>query len=140
METERKKILQMVADKKISATEAEELLDALATGSGAPVAETPAAKPKPRFLIVKVEDGEGAEAEKVNMKIPLQILRAGIKFANLIPTDVREKVDGALKTKHINVDLSHLTAEGMESLIDGLSDFTVDVKGKDREMVKIYCE
>jgi len=46
-----------------------------------------------------------ASEEKVNIRIPFQLLRAGIKLASVVPVDVQGKVNDALKEKGINIDL-----------------------------------
>jgi len=65
-------------------------------------------------------------------------MRAGIKLASLVPVDVQGKVQDALKEKGVKLDLSQITEDNLEELIEALSDLTVDVEGK--EKVRIFCE
>jgi len=73
----------MVAEGKISPAEAEQLLDAVVeTGADADAARAADAKAKPKFLRVLVEESGG---DRVNIRVPLSLLRAGVKFGSLLP-------------------------------------------------------
>lgn len=139
MNEERKKILEMLADGKIDVEEAERLLSAISESSE----ETPAGektdKTRLKYLRVIVEPGPGSEDnERVNVRVPIKLIRAGIKFASLLPKDVQGKVDNALKESGISLDFSQIKDENMEEIIESLRDLTVDVEGKER--VRIFCE
>lgn len=139
--SERQQILEMLASGKITVAEAERLMDAIGHDAGAQssVATTiaPAPKSKARFLRVLVTDG----SDNVDVRVPLQLLRAGIKLASLIPKDVQGKVDASLQEKGINMNLSDLKPETMEELIDALSEMSINVAdGSDGEKVRIFCE
>jgi hypothetical protein len=139
MSEERKKILEMLAEGKISVEEAERLLSALSetdaeSGSGERTGSS-----KLKYLRVVVEPGEGSEkAERVNIRVPIKLIRAGIKLASLLPNDVQGKVDDALKEKGISLDFSQINEKNMEEIVESLRDLTVDVEGQDR--VRVYCE
>jgi hypothetical protein len=146
MNERRREVLQMLAAGKITADEAEALLAALEKEPSAPAAGGMAQaseKPKPKYLRVVVdaardpEDGGGAT--KVNVRVPMQLLRAGVKLASLIPPQAQIYVNDALREKGLTVDLSQLKPENLEELIDGLSDMTVDVDDKDAK-VAVFCE
>ena len=134
MNEDRHRILEMVKQGKISVTEAEELLDA--TGS-APEAEPQAAEPKakPKYLKVVVNDKD----DRVNIRIPLGLIRSGIKLGAFIPKDARVKITEALNAKGVDFDLANLDSKGVEELIEGLADMNIDVEG-DGETVRIFCE
>jgi hypothetical protein len=138
MSEERKKILEMLAAGKISADEAEKLLDALSE----PASASPAAGPGavgPKYLKILVEPGPASERrDKVNIRVPLRLLRAGLKWAAFVPKDVQSRVSEALKDKGIAMDWTKVTPEELESLIAELNDLTVDVEGKER--IRIFCE
>ena len=136
MSEEKRKILEMLADKKISVDEAERLLAA--------VSETPAqapggAKPGPKYLRVLVEPAPGnPEGDRVNIRVPLNLVRAGLKFASFIPAQARDKVNSELKEKGIPFDLNHFNPQDIEALLVHLNDLTVEVEGK--EKVRVFCE
>ncbi|UCD94979.1 MAG: hypothetical protein JSU69_02700 [Candidatus Zixiibacteriota bacterium] len=138
MSEERRKILDMLSAGKISAAEAERLLDAI----GRPAAEESTVEPKkkPKFLKVKVEpkscEGKG---ERVNIKIPLSVLRAGAKLSGFLPDEAKMKIQSKLKDKGIGVDLNSLDSGKLEDVICCLGEMSIDVDDED-ETVKIYCE
>ncbi len=140
MTDDRRRILDMLAAGKITAEQAETLLDAL-NPSTAP-ASPPAASPSGarfKYLRVLVEPAPGSEhAERVNIRVPLKLIRAGLKWAALIPGDARDRVERALHEKGVAVVLDKLKPEDLEELVSNLDDLTVDVEG--RETVRIFCE
>ncbi len=136
MNEERKRILGMLSEGKISAEEAEELLSALSEDNEA-VPET--AKKEPRYLRVMVEPGpESSSPDKVNIRIPLKLIRAGLKLASFIPKNAQVKVNEALHEKGIETDFTKMKPEDLKEIIAQLDDFSVDVEGK--ETIKIFCE
>lgn len=128
MSEESKKILEMLASGKITVDEAERLLNALAK---VPLQETPAPE-APEFLCIKV-DGE----TKVNIRVPLQLVRSGIKLASFMPHDVATYIGDKLRSK--GIDLDKFDPESLEKLIKELKDLSIDVNSK-QDKVKIYCE
>lgn len=138
MGEEREKILKMLAGGKITVEEAEKLLDALATGSSK--TETAVADPaKPKkidFLYVKVIS---AEEDNVDIKIPFNLLRAGIKLTALIPPHAMKHIDSAMEEKGIPIDFKNMKPENIEELIQGLADIEVNVNSKNGDYVKVYC-
>jgi hypothetical protein len=144
MNQRRKEVLEMLAAGKITADEAERLISALERGSSNPQsAETSGAplKATPRYLRVLVDAGPGGDGKtpKVNVRVPMQLLRAGVKLASLIPQQAQAHVNDALREKGLAVDLSQLKPENLEALIDGLSEMRIDVDDKDAK-VAVFCE
>jgi len=124
MNEERKRILGMLSEGKISAEEAEELLSALSEDNEA-VPET--AKKEPRYLRVMVEPGpESSSPDKVNIRIPLKLIRAGLKLASFIPKNAQVKVNEALHEKGIEADFTKMKPEDLKEIIAQLDDFRVD--------------
>ena len=135
MSEEKRKILEMLADKKISVDDAERLLAAVSEGP----AETAAAGRGPKYLRVQVEPAPGnKEGDRVNIRVPLNLVRAGLKFASFIPPQVQEQVNAELKEKGVPFDLSHFDPRDVEALLAQLNDLTVEVDGK--EKVRVFCE
>jgi hypothetical protein len=80
---------------------------------------------------------------KVNVRVPMQLLRAGVKLAGLIPAQALHRANQAIHAQGIPFDLSQIKPENLEDLIDQLSDLSVDVDQKDREAnvkVRVFCE
>ena len=85
MSDERIRILRLVAEGKATPEEAERLLSAV----GKEVS-VPAAKGTPRYLRVTVNSSDG---DKVNIRVPLALVRAGMKFSALVPREAREQME-----------------------------------------------
>ena len=152
MNDNRRQILEMLAAGKITADEAERLLAALDSGP-TPAAEFAGStsngatvKTRAKYLRVLVEADEGMTGLKgqttVNVRVPMQLLRAGVRLASLIPAQAHDQFDEALSRKGVPITLSQIKPENLEELIDHLEDLTVDVDGKDGNTtkVKVFCE
>src|ERR1700727_1004442 len=102
---DRRKILEMLAAGKITADEAERLLSAMekaAADSGEESTGRP--RPKPKYVRVLVEDERDKGPVKVNVRVPIQLLRAAVKLASLIPPEARDRVNGHLRPEGIPFD------------------------------------
>ena len=140
MNEDRKRILDLLADGKINADEAERLITALGGGRGAEAPEAPSPR-KPKYLRVVVDSGGGygEGPAKVNVRIPMQLLRAGVRLGALIPAQAREQVNAALREQGIPLDVSQIKPDNLEALIEQLGDFNVDVEDGHAK-VRVFCE
>ena len=137
MNEERKKVLEMLAEGKISADEAERLLEALenkATETSPQTALTETLNSLPKYLFVKVDAVDG---DKVNIRVPLKLVKAGIKLQALLPQDAQEKINAKLNEKGINLD--DFKDENFKDLLDALTEFELNVDDKKGDKVRIYC-
>ena len=142
MSDERMQILNMLAEGKISADDAERLLSKIETlNAGEPTtaprdfAPAPPAPPspprRPKFLHVHVDSENG---EHVNIRVPLALIRTGIKLSTVLPSDANEKLTEK------GIDLASLNGMDTEELIEALRELTVKVDKGGGETVRIYCE
>ena len=134
MNQHRREILDMLSAGKITADEAERLIAALDREQPAP--DDSQSQKRPKYLRVAVENEEDT---KVNIRVPMQLLRAGVRLASLIPPQARERVDEAMRVRGVTLDLAHVKPENIEELIDQLGDMTVDVNNEDVR-VRVFCE
>jgi uncharacterized membrane protein len=145
----------MLAAGKITADEAERLLAALDPGPTMAVGEFSgttkgsdgaAVKTRAKYLRVLVEADESMTGMKggttVNVRVPMQLLRAGVRLASLIPAQAHGQLDEALSKHGVPITLSQIKPENLEELIDHLEDLTVDVNGTDGNAtkVRVFCE
>ncbi len=138
----RRQVLDMLAQGKITVEEAERLLSLVDQPAGADAGATgnsEARKPAPKYLRVVIQDGDGPESEHVNIRVPMGLIRAGVRLASLLPSNATSKVNEKLKEKGIGIDIGKIKAEDLENLVDSLSDLQVDVQGG-KEKVRIYVE
>jgi len=77
---------------------------------------------------------------KVNIRVPLMLLRAGVRLASVIPPQAQEKVNRVLREQGVDLDISTIKPENIEELIDGLQDLTVDIEERDDVKVKVFVE
>jgi hypothetical protein len=76
---------------------------------------------------------------KVNVRVPMMLLRAGVKLTAIIPPKARTEVNDALRKEGIDVDIGKLTPESLEDVIEQLRDLKVDVDSE-RAKVRVFCE
>jgi hypothetical protein len=142
MNENRRQILEMLSTGKITADEAERLIAAMekepSSGSEANGSE-PRPKTKPKYIRVVVDDNGKGTGTKANIRVPMQLLRSGVKLAALIPVQARDHVNSALREHGVALDLSQIKPENLEELIDQLDELTVDVDDKDVK-VRVFCE
>src|SRR5215469_5600990 len=131
MSAERRKILDMLADRKITADDAERLLAALDKEplSAAGSARDDKSGSRPKYLRVVIDTLEGTtdKPTKVNVRLPLQLLRTGIKLPSLLPPEARAELNAALRESGISFDLNQIKPENVDELIEAFSDLAVDV-------------
>jgi len=138
MNEEKRKVLDMLAQGKITVDEAEKLLAAIGETSEEPAMGADG-KRTWKYLRVLVEPGPGSESnDKVNIRVPFKLIRAGLKFAAFIPQHAQGKVNEAFREKGLNIDLAKITPQDLEEIVSNLDDMTVEVDGKDK--VRIFCE
>ena len=140
MSEERRRILDMLAQGKVSVEEAESLLSAIGEAADEAPALSAGEKRKPRYLRVIVnEDGAPDGQEKVRIKVPLILLRAGIKMGSLLSERARGKITAELRAKGIDTDPFDLPPENLEELVAALDELEIEADDKG-EKVRIFVE
>jgi len=146
MSEDRRSILTMLSEGKITPDEADRLLAALERG---PAQALPGAdpargaghnRPPPKYLRVAVDTEDGHDGPtKVNIRVPMQLLRAGVRLSSIIPPHARERVNEAMARNGVPFDINAVRPENLEELVEQLNDLTVDVD-QERTKVRIFCE
>jgi hypothetical protein len=135
MSEERKQILEMLAQGKITPEDAERLLDKLgsqpADGNSDEEGEGNGRSRKLKFLRVFVD---GCDGDKVNVRIPLALIKTGIAMAAVLPHDVNQKLGEK------GVDLGKLSEFDGDELNDALHELQVDVDSEDGDTIRVFCE
>jgi len=122
---EKRQILDMLASGKITQEQAMELLNALDEGEEETIA-TPTGEKK--FLRIRVNDANG-EGDKVNVNIPIGLVKIGLKLASKYADDEDLK---ALE----KVDMD----EVLRMIEEGVEGKLVEVDTKEGEKVEIFVE
>jgi len=86
-----------------------------------------------------VDTTEGNGPTKVNIRVPMSLLRAGVRLSSLIPANARDEVNAAMASYGVPIDVAQLKPENLEDLIDQLNDLTVDVDDQ-KSKVRIFAE
>ena len=136
MSTERKQVLEMLAEGKISAADADRLLDKVASSgrqaeSDARNVAGEAKGSTPKFLRIEVDANDG---DRVNIRVPMFLVRTGIKLSTMLPSKVSRKL-----TEN-GIDLSQLSGLDGDELVQALRELTVDIHSNDGDKVRVFCE
>jgi hypothetical protein len=136
MGEERKKVLEMLAAGKITADEAEKLLDKLTANAatqasaGDPAATSAQSAGKPKYLRIVV-DKPGRD--QVNVRIPLALAGTGSRLLAVMPARVSERL------AEYGIDPAMLSAADCKNL-ESLRDVNIDVDKGNGSKVRIFCE
>jgi hypothetical protein len=134
MSEETRKVLEMLSNGKVSVQEAEQLLQAVTS----PSQSADEKKVEPRYfrILVNKPAREGKKAEAVNIRVPMTVVRGGLRLGSLFPGMLAKK-----KVQLANgneLDLSKVTYTDLEAMIKDIGELTVDVDGD--AQVRIRCE
>jgi hypothetical protein len=148
MSEDRKRILGMLAEGKITAAEAETLLDALSSSAGTPDAgrtegasnaseEWPSGPsadgPAPKFIYVKVTG-----KDKVDVKVPISLLRAGLKLTSLIPPQAMDQINESMGEHGMSFDFNNLKPEDLQEIIENLREMEINVQSSNGDNVRVF--
>ena len=169
MGDDRNRILDLLASGRISTEEATRLLDALDAKAGKSDSTEEAAAtaksgwPKffashdkdgmkdgtadgtgsrtgsgaaPKYMYVKVVSQKG---DNVNVKIPLGLLKAGIKLTALIPKPATEQINKAMAEKGMDFDINNLKPEDLEELVEAMREMEIEVDSNNGDTVRVYA-
>ncbi|MEV4622311.1 hypothetical protein AB0J74_26805 [Asanoa sp. NPDC049573] len=140
MNEQRRQVLQMLAEGKITADEAERLIDALSGEEAEASPSRPKARPKYLRVLVMSDDNFGGDGKgRINVRVPLQLLRAGVRLTALIPPQALTQANAELSKAGVPIDLTQLKPQHIEELIEHLDEVTIDVDQPDAK-VKVFCE
>ena len=135
MSEETRKVLEMLSSGKITVQEAEQLLQAVKVSRSEENGEKKA-DPKYFRILVNKPASDGKKAENVNIKVPISVVRGGLRLSSVFP--------GLLAKKKIQLDngteldLSKIHYADLEAMIKDIGELTVDVDGD--AQVRIRCE
>ena len=134
MSEEAKKILEMLKADKVSVEEAERLLKALGSAGKqkSEIADNKSGlKGTPRFLRILVDSADGDE---VDIKLPLALVKSGLKISSIMPKGAEEKLRGK------GIDLEKFAELNPQELIEALSELEISVESGDGDEISIFAE
>jgi hypothetical protein len=142
MSDERRRVLDLLAQGKITVDEADQLLRALGAKSARDGAAQPGdAAKKPRFIRIAVHKPASGDkrAEDINIRVPLPILKGGMRLGALIPGFVGDTIAARLRERGFDCDWSNLDGPAIDAVFAELSELGINVDS-DKAQVRISCE
>jgi hypothetical protein len=135
---ENRKVLDMLAEGKITAADAEKLLEKLAASAADEAKPTDSAAPEKsdqgRYLRIQVEE---PGRRPVNIRMPLAFARAGMSLVGILPIGLSDK----LKERGIDLDKVRFhTGFGKDENMEVLRQLDLDVDKGDGKKIRIFCE
>ena len=93
---------------------------------------------EPRYfrILINKPAREGKKAEAVNIRVPMTVVRGGLRLGSLFPGMLAKKKFQLANGDEI--DLSKVTYTDLEAMIKDIGELSVDVDGD--AQVRIRCE
>jgi hypothetical protein len=83
---------------------------------------------------------DGDAGEKVDVKVPLALVRSGLKLTSLIPPQAMDQINSQMAASGMSIDFSNFKPEDIDELIDALREMEVNVDGANGEKVRVFAE
>ena len=144
MSAETKKVLEMLAAGKVSAEDAERLLDKLSGAAQTDSVNSPSAEPnatsapgniptmkRPRFLRIQVQR---PGRDDVDVRVPLSSMRGGRHWMAFLPLRVAERLS------EYGIDFGCLDTMSDQEFQAALDRINVDIQQRNGKHVRIYAE
>jgi len=90
-----------------------------------------------RILVTKPAIN-GRKAENVNIRVPISVVRGGLRLSALLPGILGKKK--ILLHNGTELDLSNVTYADLEAMIKDIGELSVDVDDEEGKQVRIRCE
>jgi hypothetical protein len=144
MTDDTRRILDLLAQGKITVDEADQLLRAMsASGDEARTAAAAANEPPaaPRYVRITVHKTakDDRRDKDVNIRVPIAVVKSGMRLGALIPGFPGDAVSARLRERGIDVDFSKLDTAALEQVIKQLGDSNIEVDSG-KAHVRISCE
>lgn len=133
MSDDSRRVLELLAQGKVSVDEAHQLINAVKD-------QPTAGSPKPRFIRIHVHKPgkEGKKDKDVNIRVPLSVVRSGMRLGTFLP-GFEDRVSARLRERGMDINLAKLDPAVLESIIAEMGEVNIDVNGSG-ETVRITCE
>jgi hypothetical protein len=142
MSDEARRVLDLLAQGKITVDDADRLLRAIAGGPERGAHGAAQAEPaKRRWVRIAVHSpGHGGHRERdVNIRVPIAIVKSGMRLGALIPGIAGEQVSARLRERGLDLDFSKLDAAAIDEVLKELGDANIEIDAG-KAQVRITCE
>jgi hypothetical protein len=142
MSEETRRVLDLLAQGKVTVDEADRLLRAIqnAEADQGPKAGE-AERPAPRYLRINVHKTatDRRPDQDVNIRVPIAIVKGGMRLGALIAPLAGEHVASRMREHGLDLDLTKLDAASIESILKEMGEVNIDVDSG-KQQVRITCE
>ena len=143
MSDETRRVLDLLAQGKVTVDEAEQLLAAL----GAPAADAAAPKPesgdRPKTRYVRIAVHKPANDQRkekdVNIRVPIAVVKGGMRLGAIVAAFAGDHAARRMRERGLDLDLSQLDGPAFESLLKDMEEVKIEVDNG-QEQVRITCE
>ena len=152
MSDDTRRILELLAQDKVTVDEAAKLIDATTASAAqttAPPDGTPTSeRPNPRWIRINVckPAKEGKQDKEVNIRVPIAVVKGGMRLGAIIATFAGEKAAQRMKDRGIDLDLSKINGDfsrmngaEFEAFLKSLDEMNIEVDDG-KSQVRITCE
>ena len=87
-------------------------------------------------MYVKVDS---VNNDKVDVKVPLALLRTGLKLTSLIPPQAMEQINTSMSEAGMSFDLNNIKPEDIEDIIESLREMEVNVNAANGDTIRVFC-
>lgn len=137
MTDDTKRVLELLAQGKITVEEADQLLRAVKETTVDP----PASRPVPRWMRISIDKAAIGDrpARNVSIRVPLSLARSGLRFGAMFPRLAGPKLQDELRKQGLDLDFSQIDLSQVETLLNDLGETTIEVDGG-KAQVRVRCE
>ena len=149
MSDEMRRVLDLVAQGKVTVDEGEQLLRALGASPEAGAGDAAGdERPAPRWIRINVcrPADQGRERKDVNIRVPVAVVKGGMRLGAIIATFAGEKAAQRMKERGIDLDLSKINGDfskmngaEFDAFMKSLDDVNIAIDDG-RSQVRITCE
>jgi hypothetical protein len=86
-----------------------------------------------------VDNSDADGPSRINIRIPLKLLRAGVRLTSLVPPQALTRINAELAKSGVPLDLAELKPQHIEELIEQLDDVDIDVNDPS-STIQVFCE
>ena len=140
MSDERMRILHMLAEGKLTPDDAEKLLQAMEGGPqrNEGTGQNQSGDVKGKHLYVQVDPKEGKSSERVSVKVPLALVKAGLNISKLIPKEAQGKIQSSMEDSGIPFNFSDIDPQNFQEILEALEQMSIDVDTEE-SAIKVFC-
>jgi hypothetical protein len=145
MSEETRRVLDLLSQGKTTVDEADQLLKAVAAADAAPAESAPDAQANaggaPKWIRISVhKPANDRRGDKdVNIRVPVAIVKGGMRLGALIAPFAGEKVASRMRERGYDLDLSKLDDAAIDAMLKDLGEMNIDVDNG-KAQVRITCE